>query len=53
MAAVATCSKALIYSIDIQESGTPVHFFAPATNATGAAGFRDVITGEFKGESIT
>ncbi len=45
-------SKALIYSIDIQESGTPVHFFAPATNATGAAGFRDVITGEFKGESM-
>ena len=45
-------SKALIYSIDIQESGTPVHFFAPTTNATGAAGFRDVITGEFKGESM-
>ena len=46
-------SKALIYSIDIQESGTPVHFFAPATNETGAAGFRDVITGEFKGESMS
>ena len=45
-------SKAIIYSVCIQESGTPVHFFAPTTNATGAAGFRDVITGEFKGESM-
>ena len=45
-------SKALIYSIDIQENGTHLHFFAPTTNATGAAGFRDVITGDFKGESM-
>ena len=45
-------SKAIIYSVDIQENGTPVHFFAPATNETGAAGFKDVITGEFKGESM-
>ena len=43
-------SKSLIYSVGLQENGTPVHFFAPATNALGAAGFKDVITGNFKGE---
>lgn len=43
-------SKSLIYSVGLQENGTPVHFFAPATNELGAAGFKDVITGNFKGE---
>ena len=45
-------SKAYIYSVGIQESGTPVHFFAPATNATGAVGFYDVIGGTFHGEAM-
>ena len=45
-------SKALIYSIDIQESGTPVHFFAPHYDAMLGACFKDVITGELKGESM-
>ena len=45
-------SKSLIYSVDVQESGVPVHFFAPATNETGAAGFYDVIGGTFHGEAM-
>jgi len=45
-------AKAIIYSVGIQESGTPVHFFAPATNETGAAGFYDVIGNVFRGESM-
>ena len=45
-------AKAIIYSVDIQESGVPVHFFAPATNETGAAGFYDVIGNVFRGESM-
>ena len=44
-------SKAFIYSIDIHEGGTPVHFFAPHKDATLGACFKDVITGELKGES--
>ncbi len=45
-------SKAMIYSVDIQESGRLVHFFAPHLDATHCAGFMDVITGEFKGEAM-
>ena len=42
--------KARIYSFEADESGTLVHFFAPATNAVGEAGFKDIITGDFKGD---
>ena len=41
--------KARIYSFEADESGTPVHFFAP-TMQDGKAGFKDIITGDFKGD---
>jgi len=44
-------SKALIYSVGIDEDGVPVHFFAPHNDETLGACFKDVITGELKGEA--
>ena len=44
-------SNAMIYSLGIDTNGVPAHFFVPATNDVGEAGFYDVIAGEFKGES--
>jgi hypothetical protein len=51
-------SKSLIYSVDIQEKDSQqekynlVHFFAPHYDETLGACFKDVITGELKGESM-
>ncbi len=45
-------SKALIYSVDIQESGSLVHFFAPHYDETLGACFKDIVTGELKGETM-
>ncbi|MBR3776264.1 MAG: hypothetical protein IKL02_01540 [Kiritimatiellae bacterium] len=45
-------SKAMIYSVDIQESGSLVHFFAPHYDETLGACFKDIVTGEMKGEAM-
>ena len=51
-------SKSMIYSVDIQEKDSQqekynlVHFFAPHYDETLGACFKDVITGELKGESM-
>lgn len=45
-------SKAMIYSLDIQEGGSLVHFFAPHNDETLGACFKDIVTGELKGEAM-
>ena len=45
-------SKAMIYSLDIQEDESLVHFFAPHYDETLGACFKDIVTGEMKGESM-
>lgn len=45
-------SKAMIYSLDIQEGGSLVHFFAPHNDETLGACFKDIVTGEVKDESM-
>lgn len=49
----ANFSKAHIYSIAIDEDGTPVHFFAPHYDETLGACFKDIVTGNLKGEANT
>lgn len=45
-------SKAMIYSLDIQEDESLVHFFAPHYDETLGACFKDIVTGELKGEAM-
>lgn len=45
-------SKAIIYSVDIQEGGSLVHFFAPHNDETLGACFKDIVTGEVKAEAM-
>lgn len=45
-------AKAMIYSVDIQGSGSLVRFFAPHYDATRGACFKDIVTGELKGEAM-
>ena len=49
----ANFSKAHIYSFAIDEDGTPVHFFAPHYDETLGACFKDIVTGDLKGEANT
>ena len=44
-------SKSLVYSVGIDEGGTPVHFFAPHKDETLGACFKDIVTGVLRGES--
>lgn len=45
-------SKAMIYSLDVQEDESLVHFFAPHYDETLGACFKDIVTGEVKGEAM-
>lgn len=46
-------SAARIYSFEADENGVPVAFFAPGVNPdTGAAGFKNIVTGEWIGEAV-
>ena len=49
----ANSSKAHIYSFAIDEDGTLVHFFAPHHDETLGACFKDIVTGDLKGEANT
>ena len=46
-------SKAHIYSIAIDEGGTLKHFFAPHYDENLGACFKDIVTGDLKGEANT
>ena len=43
-------SKSLVYSMAVEEVGELKHFFAPYNDATLGACFKDIVTGELKGE---
>lgn len=45
-------SKAKIYSYEVYETPAIFQFFAPTTNSTGAAGFKNLVTGAFCGEKM-
>ena len=45
-------SKSLVYSMAVEEVGELKHFFAPYNDATLGACFKDIVTGELKGEVV-
>ena len=45
-------SKAKIYSYEVMEAYSSYVVYAPTTNSTGAAGFKNLVTGAFCGEKM-